>query len=280
MRLHDWSRRGCPTRSMVAHCTCAVKQSRGQFGKIIAPEMSPHAIMEPRHRDNHLMTVTTTRAAERGSQLWIQRAVERRDKVLERSLANAVGRPNTEVRWKAPLGPRYAEPRDGRVFELLGINPPHRSLKDFWPRRGPVWDSIAVIDDQFVLIEAKAHIGELISGGTKAQGESLGLIDRSLERARKSLAPRSKVNWAQSPFFQYANRLAFLQFLREDNKIPAHVVFLYFTHDSVMGGPDSAEEWQGAIRLMEASLGLSSHKLTPFVHKIFLDSRGLTPAIA
>jgi hypothetical protein len=208
--------------------------------------------------------------------MWIQRAVKHRHASLERAVADAVGRPDASVDWRAPLPPLYHEPRDGRVFELLGIKPSRRSLREFWPARGPVWDAIAVVGDQYVLIEAKAHIPELISGGSKAvDSASVQTISASLARARKSLAPRSKVDWIQSPFFQYANRLAFLQFLREDNGIPAHLVFVYFTNDSVMAGPESEEEWRGALRLVDASLGVSSHKLRQFVHKLFVDSRAL-----
>jgi hypothetical protein len=218
---------------------------------------------------------TASRIAKKGSQSWLQRAVEGRHPALERAIAQAVGRPDATVDWKSPLPPLYGEARDGRVFDLLGIHPKHRALSAFWPRRGPVWDGLAVVGDQFVLLEAKAHIPELISGASKANGGSLETIVASLRHARKTLAPRSRVDWTQSPFFQYANRLAFLQFLREDNHVPAHLAFVYFTHDDVMGGPDSEEEWHGALRLMDASLGVSTHRLSPFVHKLFIDSRTL-----
>jgi hypothetical protein len=194
---------------------------------------------------------------------------------LETALSSAVGRPNTEVSWKSPHAPEFREARDGEVFRQLGRQPSRRPLADFWPRRGPVWDAIAVIGDQYVLLEAKAHIPELLSGASKAAGPSLETIRKSLGRTRRSLAPRSKVDWAGSPFFQYANRLAFLQFLREDNDIDAHLALVYFTNDRATGGPDTAEEWRGALRLMDASLGLSEHRLSKFVHKIFVDCRPL-----
>lgn len=218
-------------------------------------------------------TVATT--AKRGSQAWMQRAVGRRFPELDTEIARAVGGLHDQVDWKSPLAPDYNEARDGRVLKLLGINQTKRALSDFWPARGPVWDGLAVVGSQYVLAEAKAHIPELISGGTKAAGASLVKIKDALMRTRKSLAPRSKADWAASPFFQYANRLAFLQFLREDNGIPAHLVFIYFTNDPDMKGPDTREEWQGAIRLMNASLGLGEHRLSPFVHKIFVDCRNI-----
>lgn len=54
--------------------------------------------------------MTKPRAAERGSQKWMQRMVQTRNRVLERAVAVAVGRPLAEVVWKAPLAPTYAEP--------------------------------------------------------------------------------------------------------------------------------------------------------------------------
>src|SRR5215213_2432360 len=189
---------------------------------------------------------SSVRAAERGSQHWLQRAVEQREPALESPLRLALGRPDARIDWRSPLPPEYREYRDGAVMRTLGCELARRPLAEFWPMRGPVWDGLAVVDDQFVLIEAKAHIPELLSGGSKAGESSLPMIRRSLDRARAELAPRSKADWATSPFFQYANRLAFLQFLREDNELPAHLVFVYFTNDVTMAGPESAEEWKGA----------------------------------
>ena len=219
------------------------------------------------------------RIATRGSQLWMQRVAAKRHEALERSIAKSVGKPDAVVDWRAPLPPNYSEPKDGRVFELLGTRPSARALRDFWPQRGPVWDGLAVVDGQYVFMEAKAHIGELISGPTKAAGDSLARIEESLDRAQKTLAPRSRGHWAHSPFFQYANRLAFLQYLREDNRMPAHLVFVYFTHDSEMSGPESEPEWRGALKLMDASLGISEHRLSPYVHKVFVDTRELGVAV-
>lgn len=223
---------------------------------------------------------TVTRAATRGSQAWMQRAVSSRFSGLETEIVRAVGGPRDQVVWKSPLAPNYKEARDGRVFQQLGVTPTKRPLSDFWPARGPVWDALAVVGNQYVLIEAKAHIPELISGATKATRASLDKIKTALRRTQRSLAPRSKGDWAMSPFFQYANRLAFLQFLREDNGIPAHLVFIYFTNDQDIGGPATREEWQGALRLMEANLGLGDHRLSPFVHKLFVDCRSIGTSAA
>jgi len=64
---------------------------------------------------------SSTRAAKRGSQSWMQRAVHHRHAGLERDIAAAVGRPEISVAWKSPLAPQFSEARDGRVFELRPI---------------------------------------------------------------------------------------------------------------------------------------------------------------
>lgn len=62
-------------------------------------------------------------------------------------------------------------------------------------------------------------------------------------------------------YYQYTNRLAHLYFLRTLNRIPAHLVFVYFLNDAEMGGPKTAEEWAGALRLVHAQLGIDDRRL-------------------
>lgn len=219
----------------------------------------------------------TTSVEERGSQYWLRRAVRTGAPGLEGPILRALGAEGEMIVWKSPLEvDEYREARDGSALAQLNVTLERHALSEFWPRRGPVWDALAIAGGTHrLLIEAKAHIPELISGDSKAAGESRELIEKTLEAVRRELAPRSKQDWSASPFFQYANRLAFLHLLRSMNEVPAHLVFVYFTNDSMMSGPETEAEWRGAIRLMEASLGLSAHKLSPFVHKVFVDVRSL-----
>jgi len=101
------------------------------------------------------------------------------------------------------------------------------------------------------------------------------LIEQSLKRTRKHLAPGSRAEW-NSIFYQYANRLAYQFFLRKLNDIESSLVFFYFTNAVDMDGPSTEEEWKGAIRLTHAALGVPAD-LTRFgVYKAFLDARQLT----
>jgi hypothetical protein len=56
-----------------------------------------------------------------------------------------------------------------------------------------------------------------------------------------------------------------------ENRVPAHVVFLYFLNASDVGGSSQRAEWEGAIKLVEGYLGLERHRLAKYIHKIFVD---------
>jgi hypothetical protein len=78
-----------------------------------------------------------------------------------------------------------------------------------------------------------------------------------------------------SPFYQYANRVAHLYFLRAINDVPAYLIFVYFLNDETMGGPNMREEWLGALRLVKAYLGIGRNKLQKYMDDIFVDVRNI-----
>ncbi len=149
-------------------------------------------------------------------------------------------------------------------------------LREFWPARGPVWDALGVSGSgRPILVEAKAHIPEAVSPGTKASPASLELIEASLAAARRHLAPRSAAAWT-GLFYQYANRLAHQFFFRKLNSIQSSLVFLNFTNAADMDGPATEEEWKGATRLIHATLGVPADLEWFGVHHAFIDARMLT----
>ena len=106
-----------------------------------------------------------------------------------------------------------------------------------------------------VVFGSKGHIPEAATPASKASSASLQLIEQSLGEARQFYAPRATATWSNL-FYQYANRLAHRYFLRKLNDVPSTLVFLYFVNADDMLGPMSAEEWNGAVRLIHAVLGL------------------------
>lgn len=144
------------------------------------------------------------------------------------------------------------------------------SLADFWPRRGPVWDGLArSANGDLLLLEAKAHIPELASGRSQAGPESLNKITERLREVREFLAPMSTAEWTHT-FYQYANRLAFLYFLRHVNQLPARLVFVYFVNARDVRGPASRLEWESALALMYAALGLPKRHPPPLKERSVL----------
>ena len=217
-----------------------------------------------------------------GSQRLLQLAVNRRPELLKSALRKscALGR-RESVFWVSPLvSDGYCEYRDNTALFKLGIDKNVTvPLKEFWPARGPVWDALAHTDKgRPILIEAKAHIPESASPGTKASAPSRKLIEASLHATRKYLAPKSKSFWIGT-FYQYANRLAYQYYLRNLNQIESSLVFLNFTNAVDMDGPATEEEWRGATRLIHAVLGLPPNLEHFGVYHAYIDTKLLTDAV-
>lgn len=136
--------------------------------------------------------------AATGNQRWLQIAVDSQPALLAVALREAgVPESGETVKWKSPLrGARFAEYRDRAALRILDAYPlPKRPLSVFWPRRGPVWDALGVSSSGIrVLVEAKAHIPEAASPGTKAPPKSLEQIRSALVEARKFYAPKAKAD--------------------------------------------------------------------------------------
>lgn len=224
-------------------------------------------------------TTQSPRVPTAGSQLWLQRLVNHHPGVIDDAIRSATSIPITAtLDWRSPRAPGFAEFRDGEALAQLGVQLPLRPLSDFWPARGPVWDGLARASTGDVfLCEAKAHVPEMISGGTKAGGDSLARIRASLDAVRVAAATGNAcVDWATGPFFQYANRLAFLHFLRVQNAVPAHLVFVYFLNAADVHGPSNRAAYEGATTIIERCLGVHGSGLLKYVHKVYVDVRDLT----
>lgn len=188
-------------------------------------------------------------------------------------VAAALDLPPSSIRWLSPLpDDDFAEYSDQEFLTRLGAELPKRSLTDFWPRRGPVWDGLGRTDrGDLLLVEAKSHIAELISSPSRAGVKSRGQIRAALDEVHDYLRVRSNADWT-GRFYQYTNRLGHLYLLRVVNDLPAWLVFVHFVNDHNMGGPVTREEWQGAIKVRRILLGLSErHRLSRYVIDVFVD---------
>lgn len=216
--------------------------------------------------------------ASMGSQRWLQVAVAECPDILNSALQEAGAvEAGDNVNWKSPIAcTRFEEYRDGAALRLLGIERLHRrELQDFWPNGGPVWDGLAVSNSgRMLLLEAKAHIAEAASPPSRASAASLDRIRRSLGEARQHYSPRATADWS-GHLYQYGNRLAFQYLLKAVNGLDSRLVFLHFCGAPDVRSPESPKEWEGAIELIHALLGLPSDLRKHGVHHAYVDVRDM-----
>lgn len=211
----------------------------------------------------------------RGSLMWMQRLIDHPG-VLESALtAEGALSPGKSLRWLSPRqDDDWAAYRDNAFLACIGRPDLSPALAAFWPSRGPQWDGLAVDDKGGIcLIEAKAHAGELAST-CQASPSSRALIAKAMAATKAAYGISQSDDWLEG-YYQYANRLAHLFFLRSQD-VDAHLVFLYFTNDADMRRPTSKEAWKAATVDMLKHLGFADGQQPEGVHSVFVDTRLLT----
>ena len=193
----------------------------------------------------------------RGSLKWIQQAVNHRSALIDELILLSLSLPSgSNIEWLSPVASdEFAEFRDRQFLQKIGQQHLAGELGAFWPVRGPQWDALARADTgEIILVEAKAHIGEIFSSGCQASGESREQIARALDRTIVAFHAKPRIDWTSS-LYQMANRLCHLEFLTRHG-VPARLVNVCFVGDSEMEGPRTVEEWQGALQVARYMLGL------------------------
>jgi hypothetical protein len=213
---------------------------------------------------------------ERGNLRWIQEFVNERPAELDTLILPGIGGASS-IEWRSPLADDdFAEYRDNAFLDRLGVGDLASDLARFWPKRGPQWDGLATSDrGDLILVEAKAHVAEICSPGSAASApSSRDKIERALAETAAAIRAKPRAPWADV-FYQYANRLAHLDFLRRVHGRPAWLVFVYFVGDAEMHGPESEAEWRAALKVMKHVMGLSEgHPLSRYVIDVFPPVRG------
>lgn len=210
--------------------------------------------------------------AERGSQKWIQNLVNGASEQLDRAIAGSLTVPLKQpIEWLSPLQVTgYAEYRDIAFLKCLGLSQHAAALREFWPMSGPRWDALGRAGNTYFLVEAKANVPELISDCQASSPQSRDMITESMRRAQQWLGARPRIDWVTS-FYQYANRLAHLYFMREIAKEDAYMVFLYILNDPTHI-PTSRVEWRGALGLQKLLLGLGGRPYRDYVISVFAEA--------
>ena len=110
----------------------------------------------------------------------------------------------------------------------------------------------------------------MLSPGSQASADSLEKINKALNRTKRFYKAKPGCDWSNR-FYQYANRLAHLYFLREVNRIDAYLVFVYFLNDPDLDGPRTEREWHAAIKVMHEALGIRGRVPKKYVIDLFVD---------
>lgn len=218
------------------------------------------------------MTRVIQPRGQKGSLRWIQQAISERWPSLDGPVLARLSEASN-IDWRSPLEiDDFAEYRDGDFLDVVGLRNLHPALREFWPDRGPQWDALGVSDrGDVLLVEAKAHVGEMCSPGTNAGETSRQKIADALSACAERLRARSnRAPWTDY-FYQLANRLAHLQFLR-DRDVPAYLVLVNFLNDAEMKGPATTEAWHAAYEVAYHVMGLGRrHSLSRYIIEVFPD---------
>lgn len=211
-----------------------------------------------------------------GSLKDIQILINNRKEILDKKLSEALEQ-KINITWKSPIKEdQYAEYRDEDFLRILDIESKINSpLEKFWPKRGPQWDALGIDDEKIFLVEAKANLPEVVSPPTVAEKESKSKILDSFSELKEYLNINNTIDWSGT-FYQYANRIAHLYFLRVLNGINAYLVNIYFINDNSVAGPKSIDEWRGALTIIKHYLGIpKKNKLEKYMIDIFIDVNDL-----
>lgn len=206
-------------------------------------------------------------AGLKGSQKWLQIAVAQAPQAVQ-----PAGLPRLE--WRSPLGSDdNAEYMDTAFLDRLGLSHLAPALAAFWPVSGPRWDGLARAGDAVVLVEAKAHLREALSTPCAASSPaSRAQIAAALGAAKRGLRADDRSDWMRC-FYQYANRLAHLWWLRQAG-VDAHLVMIGFLNDAESRGPAEAGAWHAIYLAAHHAMGLSeAHPLARHVHHLHPDVR-------
>lgn len=157
----------------------------------------------------------------------------------------------------------------------LGLDPyADRLVGRFWPPRGPDWDALAKVNlsrsTAVLLVEAKSHRSEMASF-CRAGKDSIQLIEAAFGRTRQWIGARKYRDW-KSPFYQFANRLAHLFFLREECGLEAWLANIYFIGDPYY--PTNRGQWDDWLQEVRFELGIGDCAIDGLV-ELFVPVKGI-----
>lgn len=166
---------------------------------------------------------------------------------------------------------------EGIVF--LPKNDKHINKFDkYWPTKSQIqnWDAVGIINDTYILLEAKARIREISSNCEAKNPYSISLIETAFKSTKENYKISSKNDWKQN-YYQKANRIAFLNFMDKIGA-KAKLLFIYFingyekedSNNSVI----SKNDWLKVLEKQDNYLGIDNNDvLKNKMFNMFIDIR-------
>ena len=220
-----------------------------------------------------------------GSEWHMLRWLGRHRQALNHQIQGAAKQNLGQIEWlDFPRSPSPGILRRDKEFVGMDFissttNPTlHSAWTQFWPSSGNShnWDAVGKFNSPtgqsgWLLVEAKAHTGELTSS-CGASPKSKTQIIHSLNATKQAMGVPLTAEW-EKKYYQYANRLAALHFLRSHH-IDAHLVFVYFCGDQNprQQCPTDSTGWSAALDKQHKHLHLpSNHLYSNQIHSVFLN---------
>ncbi len=165
-----------------------------------------------------------------GSEFQLMRFLARHRKMLDSSIKKALEKQGN-IEW---LDFNFNGPMDEELIGLEFLSGEEEEriapFDSFWPKintNGPSWDAVGKINGEYILVEAKAHERELINNDeTQAGEDSRKIIQNSLYELQDKYGIQRNDSWF-SKHYQFANRLAFNDYLNS-NGVQSHLVYVLF----------------------------------------------------
>ena len=215
-----------------------------------------------------------------GSECHLLRWMGRHRRAFDSAVRQALGKSSGAVDW---LDFHFAPGRDWPDAEWKGLDFITEDVvrddwRTWWPQGRGIhnWDAVGwwgnPANREVVLMEAKAHPGELGSPWGATADDSRERIKRSLTKTAASLGITSIDRW-MNDYYQLANRLAVVHFLRKHGYHP-HLLLVYFVGDLIGAGrkpPQTVDGWKAPLADQKEKMGLpATHALSRFVHELYL----------
>lgn len=216
-----------------------------------------------------------------GSECHLLRWMGRHRKAFDAIVLSSIKRENSKIEWldfEFKPGEMWPDAELKGMDFLKNEEALQKAWNEFWPVGKGIhnWDAVGWVTSdrprELLLVEAKAHTGEIKSNCQAKDPESIRKIEESLGKVKNDLGVPSEIDWMKD-YYQVTNRIAALAFLHKQ-KIPSHLLFIYFIGDLCGAGrnsPQSGGEWQPALEAQKNYTGLlKGHLLENWIHELFL----------